>query len=319
MGQKDAHVRMSLQTLRQRNERSSRPDLRSLTHWLIRQAAHRAPEALASRLEEEWLADLESRSAALSKLRFAVGCCWAGLVIGNELPRSRVAAATSPVAATSGFVTLVDRNFGYFSLRSATLFLIAGLHAALFFGLITSLSHTQAPVTPPNLQNHEVMPVPHEKVPPSPPGAELQHWTLYVPKTVIDLPPKLDFENDVIADVSNKPPEVIAQPPAAETPTHVVRQLAGGPGAEFPETADFYPSPSIRLGEEGVTTVQVCVDTRGRLTSAPTAVRGSGSARLDEAALKLARAGSGHYRATTEDGRPVNSCYPFGVRFQLKK
>jgi hypothetical protein len=45
----------------------------------------------------------------------------------------------------------------------------------------------------------------------------------------------------------------------------------------------------------------------------------SGSARLDDAALKLARAGSGHYRATTEDGQPVNSCYPFGVRFQLRK
>jgi len=34
---------------------------------------------------------------------------------------------------------------------------------------------------------------------------------------------------------------------------------------------------------------------------------------------QLARAGSGHYRATTEDGQPVNSCYPLGIRFQLKK
>jgi TonB family protein len=95
--------------------------------------------------------------------------------------------------------------------------------------------------------------------------------------------------------------------------------LTGGPGAGFPETADFYPSPSIRLAEEGLTTVRVCVDPKGRLTSEPTTVKGSGSARLDEAALKLARAGSGHYRATTEDGQPVNSCYPFGIRFQLRK
>jgi hypothetical protein len=134
----------------QRNERLSRSDFSSVAHWLIRQAAHRAPEALASRLEEEWLADSESRSAALSRLRFAVGCCWAGLVIGNDYPRRRVAAA-SAVAPASGFVTLADRNFGYFSLRSATLFLIAGLHAAVFFGLIATLSHTQAAVTPPPL------------------------------------------------------------------------------------------------------------------------------------------------------------------------
>jgi len=302
----------------QRHERSMRPDCNGASHWLIRRAAHRVPSALSSRLEEEWLADLETRSTTLSRLRFAVGCCWASLVIENEYPRSRVAAA-SAVAPAGGFFTLVDRNFSYFSLRSATLFLIAGLHAALFFGLINSLSHTQAAVTPPNLQNQEVAPLPPEKVLPSPPGPELKYWTIYVPKTAVDLPPKLDFEPDVIVDVSDKPPEVIARPPGLETPTHVVQQLVGGPGAGFPETADFYPSPSIRLGEEGLTTVHVCVDRKGRLTSEPTALKGSGSARLDDAALRLARAGSGHYRATTEDGQPVNSCYPFGVRFQLKK
>ena len=144
MGRKDAAVRISPHTLRVL-ERSTRSDFSGVTHWLIRQAAHRAPEALASRLEEEWLADLESRSATLSRLRFAVGCCWAGLVIGNEFPRSRVVVASSAVAPASGFVTLVDRNVGYFSLRSTTLFLIAGLYAALFFGLTGSLSHTQAP------------------------------------------------------------------------------------------------------------------------------------------------------------------------------
>jgi TonB family protein len=302
----------------QRNERLTRPDLGSVIHWLIHQAARRAPKALSSRLEEEWLADLESRSAALSRLRFALGCCWATLVIVNDHPRVRVAAASS-VTPANGFVTLVDRNFGYFSLRSATLFLIAGLHAALFFGLITTLSHTRSSAAPPNLQNHDVTPPPREKVAFSLDGSELNHWTIYVPKTLADPPSKLDFENAVIGEVSDKPPEVISPPVSREMPPHVVRQLAGGPAAGFPETADFYPSPSIRLGEEGITTVRVCVSSKGRLTSEPTTMKGSGSERLDEAALKLARAGSGHYRATTEDGEPVNSCYAFGVRFQLKK
>src|SRR3984885_4080495 len=165
----------------QRNGRLTQAELNGLSHWLIQHAAHRAPESLSSRLEEEWLADLESRSSALSRLRFAVGCCWATMVIANDYPRSPVPVA-SPAAAARGFVTLVDRNFGYFSLRSATLFLIAGLHAALFFGLITSLSHTQAAVTPPDLQNHEVTPVPPEKVPVSPPWSELKNWTIHVPR-----------------------------------------------------------------------------------------------------------------------------------------
>ncbi|TLY91210.1 MAG: energy transducer TonB, partial [Gammaproteobacteria bacterium] len=46
--------------------------------------------------------------------------------------------------------------------------------------------------------------------------------------------------------------------------------------------------------------------------------RSSGSARLDDGALKLAHAGSGHYRPTTEDGRPVDSCYVFRIRFELR-
>ena len=128
-----------------RNQRSIQFELEGVSHWLIHHVARRAPESLSVRLEEEWLADLESRSATLSRLRFAVGCCWAGLVIGNEFPRSRVVVASSAMAPASGFVTLVDRNVGYFSLRSTTLFLIAGLYAALFFGLTSSLSHTQAP------------------------------------------------------------------------------------------------------------------------------------------------------------------------------
>jgi hypothetical protein len=240
----------------QRNERSTRPNTNRMTHWLIHQAAHRTPEDLSSRLEEEWLADLESRSAALSRLRFAMGCCWATLVIANDYPPSRVPAA-SPVAAASGIVTLVDRNFGYFSLRSATLFLIAGLHAVLFFGLITSLSHTHSVVAPPNLQNRDVTAVPPEKVPVALSESELKHWAIYVPKTIVDPPATLDFENAVISEVSDKPSEVISPPVSPEMPTHVVQQLAGGPGAGFPETADFYPSPSIRFGEEGFTTVRV--------------------------------------------------------------
>ena len=298
----------------QRNERLLQPDV---IHWLIHHAAHRAPESLSSRLEEEWLADVESRSSEWSRLRFALGCCWATMVIVSEYPRSRVPAASS-AAAARGFITLADRNFGYFSLRSGTLFLIAGLHAVLFYVLITTLSHTHGLATPPNLQNYPVNPVAPEKVPP-PPAMEMKGWTIDVQKLVVDVPPKIDVEDDAPRQVVEKSPEPYSPSLPPETPIHVVQQVGGGPGAGFPETADFYPSLSIHLEEQGISTVRVCVDAKGRLTSEPTTVKGSGNARLDEGALKLARAGSGHYRATTEDGQPVNSCYAFGVRFQLKK
>ena len=70
----------------QRNERSMPLELDQVSHWSIHHAARRAPEGLSSRLEEEWLADSESRSSALSRLRFAMGCCWAIVVIVHDFP-----------------------------------------------------------------------------------------------------------------------------------------------------------------------------------------------------------------------------------------
>jgi TonB family protein len=298
----------------QRNERSTHVPIDEVTHWLIHHAARRAPQSLSSRLEEEWLADLESRSAALSRLRFALGCCWATVVIVHDHPRAQVAAA-SAAASTSGNFALTDRNFGYFSLRSGTLFLIAGLHGIILYGLITTLAHTHGVTTPPNLQLDPVQPA---KLPPQiSPTLNLNRWVVDVPMPVVHVPPKLDIEEEVTARVDETPKTNLPPSPPA-TSTHIPRKIAGGPGAGFPDTADFYPSHSIRLGEQGISTVRVCVDPNGKLASDPTIVQSSGSARLDEGALRLARAGSGHYRASTEDDRPVNSCYPVGIRFALK-
>jgi TonB family protein len=71
------------------------------------------------------------------------------------------------------------------------------------------------------------------------------------------------------------------------------------------------------MAETGAATVHVCVDTRGRLTADPTLTRSSGSRRIDDGALNLAKAGSGHYRPSTEDGQPVSACYPYRIRFEL--
>jgi TonB family protein len=227
-------------------------------------------------------------------------------------------AAASAAASTTGNITQTDRDFGYLSLRSTTLFLIAGLHAAILYGLITTLSHTHGAATPPNLQNEVVDPVPPAKLPPPvAPAWDLKRWTIDVQKLVDDVAPKIDVETDVTAAVVETPqPFTPPLPPA--TPPHVVQKVAGGPGAGFPDTADFYPALSMRSGEQGMSTVRVCVDSKGKLASDPTIVQSSGIARLDQGALRLARAGSGHYRATTEDGQPVTACYPVGIRFQLK-
>jgi TonB family protein len=104
-------------------------------------------------------------------------------------------------------------------------------------------------------------------------------------------------------------------PPAA---THAAVRVSGGPGKNFPSTEDYYPSASARLGESGTATVHVCTDAKGKLTEEPAIAETSGTARLDEGALKLAKAASGRYKPGTEDGNPIPSCFGFRIKFQLR-
>ena len=84
-------------------------------------------------------------------------------------------------------------------------------------------------------------------------------------------------------------------------------------------TQDFYPDKSRKLHEEGVTRVKACVDEYGKLTSKPVVTQSSGYPRLDEASIKLAKAGSGRYKPATQDGKPIAACFEFNVAWKLSQ
>jgi periplasmic protein TonB len=276
--------------------------------WL---AARKAPPALTERLGEEWLADLTARSGAFSQLRFALGCCWATTVITHEFGAS-VRPAAAAVAATR--TTVVDHaGLGpSFSRRTTVILLIVGLHVLVICVLAAGI---EAPkllkANPPRI---EVSFLPK----PAPPAPQIPvHPTLSLVGIHRPTPPEPAMPTEPTVtrgQVTEAPPMRPADPPSSRP----VNRVLGGPGVGFPNTDDFYPDASRRLGEKGTTTVNVCVDGAGRVIGKPTIDQSSGSARLDEGALRLARAGSGHYRTTTEDGHPVSACYPFRVRFQLR-
>lgn len=106
-----------------------------LTHWLIRRAARGAPVSLSERLEEEWLADLATRPAALSRLRFALGCCWAMRVIAHEHRASGLELAAH-VPGAKVAIPHLQEDFSFLSRRSITLMLVVALHVAVFYGLM---------------------------------------------------------------------------------------------------------------------------------------------------------------------------------------
>jgi protein TonB len=198
---------------------------------------------------------------------------------------------------------------GFLSPRTAALILIACLHLALVYFLAIGLGNRTVAALPSPIVT--MFPEePHARQPPPPPpSVRLTPLPIEIVEPAITLSSPSDA--GPVRDVIDRPKELPTAPPPK------VDRTVGGPGKGFPATADYYPDASRRLGEQGVTAVQVCVDPRGRLTSEPAITQSSGSPRLDGNALSLARAGSGHYRPTTEDGRAVSSCFPFRIRFEL--
>jgi len=277
---------------------------------LIEYAACKAPPALSARLAEEWLADLPARRGAIARLRFAFGCCWASKVIAHELGAVLGATAGSTTVRTAALYTSTGPSFD--SRRSAVSFLIVSLHVLVIYGLAAGMARTALEIAPDRLQVSLTpkAPAPERSASPTDPRlapvqlrAPEQHWTFEPP----------------LEPVRTTPEQIETRQVATGAPPRPVTRVPGGPGSGFPDTADYFPEASRRLGEMGSATVQVCVDGNGRLTASPTIAQSSGSARLDEGALRLARAGSGHYRPTTEDGKPVSACYPFRIRFKLER
>ena len=283
---------------------------------MIQHAARNAPASLSERLAEEWLADFEGRSGRLARLRFGVGCCWATRVIAHEYLEPKLAAAGS-ATGSKVMTAIAQDNFSFISRRTTAVALIIGLHAVIIYGFATGLMHKVVEVIAPPIVVIPVAPKAKEPPPPLLPPT-LEHQPVRIIDTVVKIDPPIDPTlgvKDVTSDQLVDNSTLIVAPPT----TKLVNRLLGGPGKAFPNTEDFYPPGEIRQGITGISTVQVCTDDKGRLTAAPTLARSSGSAGLDEGALKLAKAGSGHYRATTEDGRAVSSCYAFRVKFDLRK
>jgi hypothetical protein len=103
-----------------------------LAHRLILRTAQRAPAALSERLQEEWLADLEYRIGRLSRLRLAIGCCWATAVIARDVGAPRFAAA---LGWRKPWLAGLRNDLPMVSRRTIGLILVAGLHGLVWYGI----------------------------------------------------------------------------------------------------------------------------------------------------------------------------------------
>lgn len=200
----------------------------------------------------------------------------------------------------------------FFTRRTIVLFAIIGLHLFIIWALATGLARRAIELVAPPLQTEIVEEVQKRDEPPPPPPPQLERPPVQIPppEVSIDVP----VENSTaIQDVTDR--KIVAPPPPPAP--RVVNRTPAGLLKGFPNSSDFYPPASRRLNETGAATVKTCIDPKGKLTEDPTIAQSSGSSRLDEAAVKLAKAGNGKYKPATEDGQPVAGCTQFRIKFDL--
>ncbi|MGB6487141.1 MAG: TonB family protein [Steroidobacteraceae bacterium] len=284
----------------------------SLARYLVGRAARKAPPGLAERLEEEWLADLMARRGAFSRIAFGLGCCWATRVIAREFGAA-AATAGSSACGERLLVGYGGHDLSGFSRRTTAIIAILCLHVGIFYLYLTGFTRTIV-VNPASPLTSHFITQPRTQDRPTPLGPPK------IARTTLDNVPLPDprFKIPVAPTAITLPR--LPQPTGPVQPASPQRidRVMGGPGAGFPDTEDYYPPGARRLGETGTSVVSVCVDPRGKLIAAPTLATSSGIGQIDEGALRLAKAGSGHYRPTTEDGRAVSSCYAFRITFRLE-
>jgi protein TonB len=207
-----------------------------------------------------------------------------------------------------------DSNF--LTRRTVVLFAIVGLHVFIAWALATGLARRAIELVAPPIQTEVVEEVKKEDQPPPPPPPQMERPPVEIPPPDVAIEVPVETQTTAIQDVTDKP--VPKAPPPPPPPPPKRNLVAPKPGKNFPTAEEYYPPASKRLGEEGSANVHVCVGPNGKLTEDPTLAQTSGSARLDDGALKLAKAASGHYQPGTEDGAPTTSCTVFKIKFELR-
>jgi len=200
----------------------------------------------------------------------------------------------------------------YFTRRTAVFALIIALHVFILWAFATGLARKAIEVLAPPIQTDILQEEKTKNEPPPPPPPEMKRQVVEVPPPDINIAmPEVGPQTTAItARVAEKAPAPVAKAAVAAT--------AVGLGKGFPNVDDYYPDASRRLGEEGLTVVDVCVGPDGKLTEPPKVNKTSGHERLDQAAVKVASVGSGRFKPATEDGKPVAKCTQLPIRFKLR-
>ena len=194
--------------------------------------------------------------------------------------------------------------------RTVVLGAIIALHILIIWVLATGLAQRAIQLVAPPIKTTIVQQTKKTVKPPPPPPPQLQQQQVQVPPPVIQINVPEAAQTHAITIVKKV---VRAAPPPAPVRVTPLAEIA----RDFPSTSSYYPDASRRLGEQGTALVKMCVGAGGRVVGEPQIERSSGSPRLDRAAIRYARATSGHFQPETRNGVPVTVCTALPIKFQL--
>ncbi len=211
--------------------------------------------------------------------------------------------------------------------RTATITVVAGLHALLGYALVTGLAAHFVPKDPPKMQPID-FPLPKPLPSPPPKPDERQRTPLDPPITVIDRPipmPQPTFTVSPQPLPSAEPTQIATvlfpTPSASASPTPPPPRFKPKPAEPIGNPANWvspsdYPTTDLRRGNQGVTRFRLSIGTDGRVTGC-TVTGTSGFATLDAAACAKLTA-RGRFRAATgEDGEKVAGSYASSILWEI--
>jgi len=198
----------------------------------------------------------------------------------------------------------------FFTRRTVVLGAIVALHIAIIWVLATGLATRAIQMVAPPIQTSIVQQTKQTVKPPPPPPPQLQRQEVEVPPPVVNINVPQESQTHAITVVKRVVRAAPAPAPERITPLAAIAR-------DFPSTDEYYPDASRRLGEQGTALVKLCIGAGGKVVGDPSIQKTSGSSRLDEAAVRYAKATSGHFQPETRNGVPVTVCTALPIKFQL--
>ena len=188
--------------------------------------------------------------------------------------------------------------------RTAGIVVVALIHVALGYALVTGLAYNVVKKAAEDLKTFNVdePPPPPEKPPPPPPKDNTPPPPQVIaPPAIVRMAP---VQSPVFASpiIPPQAPVIIAPPRPNPPPVPHVSQTAKARGdlhALF--STDDYPAASLRNNEQGTTAVRITVGTDGRVADCQV-TSSSGSAALDSATCSIIRRRAKYTPARNDDG-----------------